>query len=224
MGQMIAIFPELAACAAGGDHEALSCLLRSYFGDEQKYSPQIDVAHLFDQMGIKLHLHKSVKKLALACQDEGGAFSITALYGQGIDQNRKAYRFALAALLGRFLIHVQPKILRGDWQTGGYQETRWPHERFIESLTTGQARSEDLFAAALLMPKGMVTKAFQKLQTRDATAAFFAVEPEVLEARLKLLGQKPKAHDPSPPPKAPLEQGLKRLRALASKLDPAVSP
>ena len=195
---MIAIFPEIAASAATGDVESLAILVRRYFGGADTFVPNPQIDALIKRFGLLLRRTVLPMHGALLAKDERGAFTIVVV----VQEKREALaeRFLLAHLLGHFLLDVQPLIARGDWQVSGFQEIIHPLERYTTLSSSPhtdprgakiEARA-DRFAAALLLPRGMVRKALETLRDPAKVATFFGVTPACLTRRLQELGG---AHD-----------------------------
>ena len=190
---MIAIFPEIAASAATGDVESLAILVRRYFGGTQTFAPKPQVDALIQRFGLTLKRTALPMHGALLAKDERGAFTIVMVVQERSDA--LAERFLLAHLLGHYLLDVQPLIARGDWQVSGYQESIHPLDRYGSASALAhddprgakvEARA-DQFAAALLLPRGMLRKALGKLQDPAKVAAFFGVTAACLARRLQEL-------------------------------------
>jgi len=191
---MIAIFPEIAASAVAGDVEKLAILVRRYFGGAQTYVPRPNIAMLVEGAGLSLRRIALPSEGALLAKDERGAFTIVMVVNQGLEAS--AARFLQAHLLGHYLLDVQPLIARGDWAVSGYQEPHCALTRYSNAasltLTTRQHDARELradaFAAALLMPRGMVTRAMETLQDQAKVAQFFGVNRACLHRRLIDIG------------------------------------
>jgi Zn-dependent peptidase ImmA (M78 family) len=194
---MIAIFPEIAAAAAAGDVDRLAILVRRYFCDRETFAPKPDIGRLMINAGMDVkHLPMDTFG-ALLAKDERGAFTVTAVINERVvDEPQR--RFLLAHMLGHFLLEVQPVIARGDWQVSGYREAQCPAKRYAQGSPGGMnefdAKREGLadeFAAALLLPRGMVRRAFEQIKDAERTAAFFGVGLAVLTRRLADMGLAP---------------------------------
>ena len=198
---MIAIFPEIVRVASKEDVEFLAVLVRKYFAGEKATSPKLDIATIYKNMGIWLEKKFLDDQGVIIVKDEKGLFSISAIVQPDI--NGPEERFLLAHLLGHYFLDIQPYLARGDWSASGFRETRSALSRYTfghlsansrdrrSSGETGEEKKEllaDEFAAALLMPKGMTKKAFQKLNDIEKLAIFFGVAEPCLERRLECLG------------------------------------
>lgn len=194
---MIAIFPEIVAAAAKGDVERLAVLARKYFGAGDAYAPRLDVQALLVYAGVEVEALPLETPGALVAKDERGAFKIVAIVGTHRDEAET--RFLLAHMLGHVMLDILPVIARGDWQVSGLREVASPLKRYGQGgvdQMPGQgagpeARREELadrFAAALIMPLGMVRRAHEKFQDVAKTAAFFGVPRACLERRLVDIG------------------------------------
>lgn len=193
---MIAIFPEIVAAAAQSDVERLAVLARKYFGAGDTYAPKPDVQALLTYAGVEVEALPLDTPGALVAKDERGTFSIVAIVGTRRDEVET--RFLLAHMLGHVMLDILPVIARGEWQVSGLREASCPLKRYTQGGVDqlGQpagpeARREELadrFAAALLMPLGMVRRAHEKFQDTTKTAAFFGVPRACLERRLADIG------------------------------------
>ncbi|SMF21451.1 ImmA/IrrE family metallo-endopeptidase [Pseudobacteriovorax antillogorgiicola] len=190
---MIAIFPEIASAAGDKQIETASYLVRKYFGLKQAFSPTLDVTGLCRAIGIPVDTSSFSDFGALAVKDEKGRFSakiVIKSLANPLEQN-----FLIAHLLGHFFLHVQPYLVRGEWQNTGFKEIYNPALRFQQSNYDGilePMRSMEIeadhFASAMLLPKAMLKKALQKLKTIDAMAQFFNMNGALIERRLESSG------------------------------------
>jgi Zn-dependent peptidase ImmA (M78 family) len=191
---MIAIFPELAAAAAAGDAERLAILVRRYFGGPETHAPRPDVERLALEAGITVERLPLDAHGALLAKDEKGRFTIVAVIPAGADA--QTARFVLAHQLGHYFLDIQTLIARGDWQVSGYREVVNPLKRYAghveEAPTKMPAQQRELkadqFAAALLLPRGMVRRALERIGDADRVAAFFGVTRACLARRMADLG------------------------------------
>ncbi len=186
---MIAIFPEIRAAAARGDLEGLSILVRKYFADTEKYKPIVNIEQLVEKMGIPIEQIPMDSKGSIFAKDEKGRFRVAIGICDGLSVSEE--RFLIAHLLGHFLFDLQPLIAEGDLTSLGFKEIISPEKRYMNSgygHNDSMAQSEKLsddFAAALLLPKAMVERAYEKLGTYKKTAEFFMVNELVLRRRLE---------------------------------------
>jgi hypothetical protein len=191
---MIAIFPELAAAAAAGDAERLAILVRQYFGGAETHAPKPCVMRMAREAGIAVERLATDGHGALLAKDEKGRFTIVAVVPPTADE--ATARFVTAHQLGHYFLDVQPLIARGDWQVSGYREVVCPLKRYggqveaAPSKLPAQQRElkADAFAAALLLPRGMVRRAVERLRDPDRVAAFFGVTRACLARRMADLG------------------------------------
>ncbi len=237
---MIAIFPEIAAAALAGDVERLAILVRRYFCDREAHAPNPDVARLMINAGMEVKTLPMDTLGALLAKDERGAFNITCVVHERTEEPAK--RFLLAHMLGHYLLEIQPLIARGDWQISGYREAHCPAKRYAQAapgsaganLEQRREIAADEFAAALLLPRGMVRRAMDHLKDLDKTAAFFNVTLAVLCRRLgdigimqpgptnfldaeRQLGGEPLAEaEPAPTLNAPIEPSMPRSYAAST--------
>jgi hypothetical protein len=203
---MIAIFPEIAAAAAGSDVERLAVLVRKYFAGTQAQSPKVDPRSLLIGAGVEVQrLPLGGKTLAaLLAKDERGAFNIVAVLNtSGATKNimatdTPAERFLLAHMLGHVLFDIQPQVARGELQVTGYRESFCPLKRYgqggidAETQEAAAQRKEeraDDFAAAVLLPLAMTRKAIVSFKgDMEKTAQFFNVTRACLTRRLTQIG------------------------------------
>ena len=226
---MIAIFPKIAECAAEGDVEKLGCMVRKYFARSEAFSPKLDVKSIYGDLGIPI-FQSELKggAAALTCTDSGGQFSVSAIIAANT-QRACQQNFILGHLLGHFLLHIQPKILRGEWHTSGLLIDGNPEENYASSRSLPEKDAlASRFAAALLMPLSFVIRAKEKMPQTEQLAGFFGVSPEVMKKRLRELSvkseQDPKA---SPPPQqeesnqtsGSIKKGMERIREIARSMD-----
>lgn len=196
---MIAIFPQLAAAASAGEIEQLAILVRRYFGGREVFAPRPNLQALLQAAGLAVSRIDSEEIGALLAKDERGSFAIVAVVGREVSMVSE--RFLLAHLLGHYLLDVQPLIARGEWQVSGFREVICPLQRYSAggtdlsdtdaTLAQHDARREeraDAFAAALLLPRGMVRRAAEKFREVEAVADFFAVSRACMLRRLQDIG------------------------------------
>jgi len=192
---MIAIFPEIAGRAAAGDSESLAILVRRYFGGAETESPKPDIRQLLSNVGIRIETMPMEGCGALLAKDDRGSFEIVAIVQAGCEKISE--RFMLAHMLGHFLFDIQPRIARSDWTVSGFQEAGCPLRRYSNGFMATELSAADLrveeraddFAAALLLPRGMVKRAIERLTDHDSVAAFFGVTTACLVRRLAQLQQ-----------------------------------
>lgn len=219
---MIAIFPEIAAAAAAGDVDRLAILVRRYFCDRETFAPKPDVGRLMINAGMGVRTHALDTYGALLAKDERGAFRVTAVVSDRLEDSQR--RFLLAHMLGHYLLEVQPVIARGDWQVSGYREAHCPAKRYAQGSPIGMTEIDsrretlaDEFAAALLLPRGMVRRAVEKIQDPERTAHFFGVSSQVLARRLADIGLAPTLP-------ANFLDAERQIGGAAAENDPAVEP
>jgi len=216
---MIAIFPEIIAAARQGDIERVAILVRKYFGGDKAESPVLDLKRLVSEAGIVLRRAPMREYGALLAQDEKGTFTITMLINEQTD--RLTERFLIAHLLGHYVLNIQPLVAAGDCRVTGYQELTCPMQRYATKKEQHDDIEEDRadqFAAALLLPRGMIKKAAQVLDDLDKIAAFFAVHKVSVARRLADIGT---GDGPVKVPDNSSKErgGMARLREIARQLD-----
>lgn len=225
---MLAIFPELVTIANKKDWDRLAIGVRTYFLNEKGQLPRIQLQDLADSIGLRIEKANFAHYGALVVKDDQGKFS-AAIFMRD-DLKSSTAQFLLAHILGHVFIHVLPKIADSSWKTGGFKETINPRERYLIQLS-GKKTAQDLaefeadeFAASLLLPAGMLRRAFNALKSISKTAEFFDVEETVVAKRLELLGlvegpkivQKNKSDSISPMQR---KRGLDRIREIAKNLE-----
>lgn len=187
---MLAIFPELAELAKKEDLEYLAIRIRQYFGGEIATKPMINMDVVFQGLGIPTNTIELGFPSAIAAKDQDGKFNVCVVFDVTIHGAQR--RFLQAHMLGHFLLEYQTKILNADLQKSGYKETVLPLNRYTSGLGTeysepGEHFNEhlcDRFAAALLLPKGMLVKVYSALGDSDKVAEIFGVTPSCVEQRL----------------------------------------
>jgi hypothetical protein len=191
---MLALFPELSACAKAKDIEKLAILVRTYFAGADATKAQFDVLSTVRQFGIPVGVAPIKYFGAIAVRDDGGDIRASILVRENLEA--KQQRFILAHILGHFLLQIQPRLASSDWRSSGFKELIDPSRRYavaegLSHLSAADFAAEDMadrFAGALLMPSAMVKRAMEKLGDVVRVAAFFAVDLDVLERRLEDIG------------------------------------
>ncbi len=187
---MIAIFPEIVTTAAAGDVERLAILVRKYFGADETRAPRIDVAKVVESAGLNVRRLSIDAHGALLAKDERGSFQIAIVLHPHLAAAPS--QFMMAQLLGRYLLEVQPLIARGECQVSGFQEKECALTRYAQGRTAGRSgpaqrggeAAADAFAAALLLPRAMIERAYEKLQDEAKVASFFGVNQALVRRRL----------------------------------------
>lgn len=200
---MFALFPEILHAAEKGDPEALALLVRKYFGESQTYAPRLRVSDLFRSVGIDVKLEAVPGFARLEAWDSKGQFFVQCRLNPKFT-NPREQNFALAHMLGHVFFDLHPKMANGELQRSIFEEAISPSQRFAMSGAKVPKEEAlcDAFAAALLLPRAMLKKAYSTLASRQDTAAFFQVEAGVLERRLEQLGMKENARAAEPESKS----------------------
>ena len=191
---MLALFPEIAAAAQGGDLEKLSVLIRTYFAADEATKPRLDAAAVVRQFGIPIGIDSTNYFGAIGVRDVSGNIRASIMVRDQLTPEQKS--FLLCHLLGHFVLHVQPVLARGEWKTSGFRENVDPVRRYafgegVSGISAQDYAAEDLadrFAGALLMPAAMFRRAMEKLQDPIKVAAVFGVTKETVERRIDDLG------------------------------------
>ncbi|HYX33035.1 MAG TPA: ImmA/IrrE family metallo-endopeptidase [Oligoflexus sp.] len=184
---MLALFPEILHMVNSGDLETLACLVRKYFADKQIYSPRLRVEPLLINAGLELSRDDIGDAARLFAADHRGAWHASLILSPSL-RDPGEVNFTLAHLFGHFLCEIQPLMAKGELKTHEVRERSGALGRFLKKPSgTPEELQADAFANALLMPRGMVKKAYATLGTARDTAAFFNVRPELMEQRLAQL-------------------------------------
>ncbi len=192
---MIEIFPKIASCAASGDIEQLAILCRQYFGGDESKSPKIDIESIFTDMGIQIAEQELDYYGAVAARDAKGRFEIAVAFQKDLPLEEK--RFLLAHIFGHVLLEIQTAVATSELSLSGFRETSSPLQRYVTSSYETSRRSlidekeqrADQFAAALILPEGMVKRAVEKIKDIDKVAQFFGTTKLCVERRLEELGE-----------------------------------
>ena len=187
---MLAIFPEISAAVKGGDLERVAVLIRTYFCGEAATQPKFAVEAMLKRYGIPVVRMQLQDIGRIAVRDERGSVQCSIAVRDGLSAVQES--FLLAHMLGHFILHVQPRIARAEWNTSGYREEVLPSDRYTHVIPTKNLPAalynledqSDRFAGAVLMPAGMLRRAKEKLNSNDAVARVFGVSKEIVERRL----------------------------------------
>jgi Zn-dependent peptidase ImmA (M78 family) len=200
---MLALFPEILHTVTSGDLETLACLVRKYFADQHIYSPRLRVEPLLINAGLELLRDDIGDAARLFAADHRGAWHASVIVAPAL-RDPGELNFTLAHLFGHFLCEIQPLMARGELKTHEVRERSGALGRFLKRPASAPEEMQaDAFALALLMPRGMVKKAYATLGSVSDTAAFFNVRPELMEQRLAQLELLATKTEPAPPPAPP---------------------
>ena len=187
---MVALFPEILESGRHGDIEQLAILARKYFGRETGRMPGISVDEILADLAVPVgRCADCLGKIAI--DDRHGRLKIGLAVGAGLRLEED--RFLKAHLLGHFFLHIAPNAAEGEPSVTGYREDESPYQRYCRQSYDGAEdagdieRQADLFAAALLMPRGMFVRALSALGSEEKAASFFGVTQEAVVARQFLL-------------------------------------
>lgn len=199
---MLALFPEILHTVSSGDLETLACLVRKYFADQHIYNPRLRVEPLLINAGLELSRDDIGDAARLFAADHRGAWHASLILAPKL-RDPAEVNFTLAHLFGHFLCEIQPLMASGELKTHEVRERSGALGRFLKSpFGIPEEKKADAFACALLMPRGMVKKAYVTLGSVADTAAFFNVRQELMEQRLAQLDLAPSkreaARTPSP--------------------------
>ena len=192
---VLAIFPEISACAQSGNLEKLVLMMRQYFAPEAPAAHHLDVFALVTNFGIPVRADFLDFAAALAVGDSQGEMRASIVVNRSSDQEQQ--NFSIGHLLGHFIFHVQPSLSRGDWKTSGFKETLCPLRRYafaegISGMSANEFAMEDLadrFAAALLMPSELLRKVYERSSDPAKIAQVFGVTVETVIRRLEDLAR-----------------------------------
>jgi Zn-dependent peptidase ImmA (M78 family) len=187
---MLALFPEIAACAQTGDLEKLSVMVRQYFAGDDAAKPSLDADDLVRNFGIPVQTEFLDFHGAIAVADVKGEIKATFLINKSL--NHETRQFTLCHLLGHFVLHIQPALTKGEWKSSGFKEEFCPLGRYastegLSGMSAHEFAAEDLadrFAGALLMPAAMVSRAMEKLGDVAKVAQVFGVSAQLVARRL----------------------------------------
>lgn len=194
--RVLAIFPEITACAQTGDLEKLVLMVRQYFAPESSSTPCLDVYALVTNFGIPVRAEFLDYSGALAVGDARGEIRASIVVNRSA--GREQQNFTLSHLLGHFILHVQPILSRGEWKRSGFKEAACPLQRYafadgLSGMSAHEFAMEDLadrFAAALLMPSDLLLKVVERTSDPSKVAQVFGVTIETAIRRLDDLGRK----------------------------------
>ena len=211
---MLALFPEISQKAQAGDLESLAVLIRTYFSGDLATKPRIDALATVRSFGIPVGMAPIKYFGAIAVKDDCGDIRASIIIRDQLTKEQQS--FVLCHLLGHFVLQIQPRLAKMEWNSSGFKELIEPARRYAfgEGVTGVSAQdfaaedAADRFAGALLMPGAMLRRAMEKLASPDKVAEVFGVAREVLERRLDDLGS---AH--------PMESVVRAGARLATPVD-----
>lgn len=191
---MIAIFPQIATYAMQKDLEKLVVAVRTTYGGNHKFAPQMDMELLCANMGVKVQKTAMNYPGAVIVNDDKGQFSVTFCLQPSLVSTEA--RFLLAHLIGHYLLHIQPMVMRGEWTGQGFKELQSRQKSFANGTVDQRSQIKereqdaeaDRFAAALLIPVGLLKRAQEKQISAPELHVYFGVSEAVLQRRLENLG------------------------------------
>ena len=191
---MLALFPEIATTAQSKDIEKLSVLVRSYFAGESATKPKLNALNTIREFGIPVGMAPIKYFGAIAVKDDSGDIRASIIIRDNLKHEQQS--FVLCHLLGHFLLQIQPRLAKSEWDNSGFKEIVDPMRRYgfgegLDGLSARDFATEDLadrFAGSLLMPAAMLHRAMEKLQDVGKVALVFGVSIELVERRLEDLG------------------------------------
>lgn len=186
---MLAIFPELHHSAREKNIELLAVQFRRYFGGAEARAPRPNIIAMARRAGLEVDHRTALGRGNLLAKDEHGRFRVVIVLHPDLEALEE--RFLVAHLIGHYLLEVQPLVAQGDWQVAGFRDHDSPMQRYeqgggvlVKGDDEARERRADGFAAALLMPLGMVRHAAAKLGTEARVAQAFGVTDAVVRRRL----------------------------------------
>jgi len=183
-GPMIAIFPEIVHLAITRDYEALSVAVRRYFAVGKPAQLKLDIEALVQDFGIPLRRETIDCPALIAGEDDRGRFEFYIVVSSSL--NSLESRFAMAHLLGHFLIDIQPLLARGEFERSGLKEDVSPLTRYLSRMGgNDREMAADHFAASLMLPQAMVLRAYEKLRDAKLVGDLFGVSSSLVTRRLE---------------------------------------
>lgn len=187
---MLAIFPEISTAVKAGDVERVGVLIRTYFCGEAATQPKFGAEAMLKRYGIPVVRMPLQDIGRIAVRDERGSIQCSIAIRDGLSASQEL--FLLAHMLGHFILHIQPRIARAEWNTSGYREEVLPSDRYTHAIPAkglpaalyNLEDQSDRLAGAMLMPAGMLKRAKEKLISNEAVARIFGVSKEMVERRL----------------------------------------
>jgi IrrE N-terminal-like domain len=196
---VIAIFPELVACANERNIEELAKLVLRYFASG-KFQRRISMEKVAERFGIKINRRDGNSLGMIAARDEKGKFSIGCAIKSNLPFAEE--QFLIAHLFGHFLLHIQGHIARGEWGSSGFKESDSPLQRYLRSADpTAVSKCDpkdieaDNFAANLLMPSAVIHRSIAAKIPHQDLANLLGTTPAAVGHRIFTL--QPKSQ-PSP--------------------------
>ena len=187
---MIALYPELLNAVDKRNIESLTCLVRRYYGEDQVYSPTIDIELLCYKIGIPItYVDLSGSLSNMYVEDNNGKFSVALTVDARIKNSEKI--FLIAHMIGYYYLNFMPLLAQGDLQSEVYRCAELPSRRFQQNGyspdTPKEVKDADTFAAAILLPRGMIKSASSRLKSIDKLSAFFSLPKLTVSRRLELI-------------------------------------
>ena len=187
---MIALYPELLNAVDKKNIESLTCLVRRYYGEDQVYSPTIDIELLCYKIGIPItYVDLSGSLSNMYVEDNNGKFSVALTVDARIKNSEKI--FLIAHMIGYYYLNFMPLLAQGDLQSEVYRCAELPSRRFQQNGysmdTPKEVIDADTFAAAILLPRGMIKSASNRLKSIDKVASFFSLPKLTVSRRLELV-------------------------------------
>lgn len=188
---MIAIFPELVACANERNMEELAKLVLRYFASG-KFHRRLSMEKVVERFGIRITRQDGKYLGMIAARDEKGKFSIGCMIRPNLPFAEE--QFLIAHLFGHFLLHIQGHIARAEWGSSGFKEIDSPLQRYLksrEASSDSQIDPKDLeadsFASNILMPTAVIQKSLAAKLSHAELAGLLGVTPEAILFRISEL-------------------------------------
>ena len=155
----------------GSEDKALDVLLE-VFKDESEFSLPINIGKIVEKLGL------TVEEKALPEDAIGSYEQSTKTISVSKDYPYRLTVFTIAHEIGHFVLHADKS-----------QETFYRKDLInVDKEAVPQEKEANCFAAALLMPKGVVLRKFEQTKEVDILYKLFGVSPSAMRLRLKNLG------------------------------------
>ena len=194
---MLAIFPEIKACVEEGEIEKLAVTIRLYFGGAMAKKPKLCVDTIIECFGLHVQSKANLEYMGVTLVDDNnGKFEVSLIIREDLSKLEKS--FLLAHMLGHFLFDIQQGLVSNELKSCGIGESISPLVRYEQNYYPDLKNNEtvkefraDLFAASLLMPKAMFSKACKLLHQDGVIANVFGTsEASVRRRKLDLSTKK----------------------------------
>lgn len=174
--------------------EKIAFRARTTYAPRSGRKPRVDLLEILRHLEVRHDALSDQDLGLLAVRDMGGRPVLLVLTRPSLQEHQQ--RFVLAHQVAHILLEVHPKIASEGTTVMGLRETTCPMSRYenrLESATdAGRFASNELradqLAAALLLPRSMLERAWEKTHDPVRIAAAFDVSSKVLTRRLEDVG------------------------------------